>query len=294
MNELFKGMMEHDDHIRKQDDGKSREEYIKAPFSYLGSKKESLPYILPMLPIRKIWNEVFGGSGIVTLNRKESDLEIFNDRYSGVTSFYRVIKDSDKLDQLIDKLQLTIHSREEFIWCKTTWEDSCNDDVERAYRWYYMMQNSFGGRGKFFGRVIQGKSGIYKKINSKLQDFWIIHDRLKKVQIENLDWRQCLLDFDTKDTVHYCDPSYYGTKYYDYNLSEIEHKELCDRIFDLKGFVALSGYSNPIYDKYPWSNKISWKVRDLITTQSINTQGIDLNSVKRGKLVEYLWLKESN
>lgn len=268
-----------------------REQYLRACFSYLGSKDESLGKIISILPKRKTYVEVFGGSGRVLLARSESDLEIFNDRYAGVTCFYRVIKDENKLDQLLDKLRLTIHSREEFIWCKETWQN-CEDEIERAYRWYYMMQNSFGGRGRYFGRIVNGKSNIYKKIHDNLVLFPEIHHRFKKVQVENLDWRQCFSDYDSEETVFYCDPPYIGKNYYDHNMTIEDHKELCERIFKLKGFVALSGYNNDIYPNYKWTSTHCWSVKDKITTLAENTP--NMNNVvldRKTNLQEYLWVK---
>ena len=56
--------------------------------------------------------DVFGGSGAVTLARKSCDLEIYNDRHSGLVAFYKCIQDEEKLTEAaIDALKQIKKSR---------------------------------------------------------------------------------------------------------------------------------------------------------------------------------------
>ncbi len=227
-----------------------RENYKRVPFSYAGSKTDSLPHILPRLPYMKSYIEVFGGSGVVLLNRRPSDLEVFNDRYGGVVAFFRCVRNRDLLDRLTERIALSPHAREEMIWCKATWEN-CEDEVERASRWYVMQQSSFAGRGRYFGRVVKGKGLMWRKISENLELFEDIAQRFLAIQIENLDWRHCFTDYDSLETVFYCDPPYWEHNIYEYFMKKSDHKEMLERIFKCKGFVALSGYKNDLYDSYP-------------------------------------------
>lgn len=275
----------------------SREEIVRAPFGYPGGKSSSLDKILPHLPYRNLYAEPFGGSGSVMWARNPSPLEIFNDRYSGVTSFYRCIRDKDKMHALIERIETTIHSREEFLWCRDTWKN-CQDEVERAARWYYMLQTSFGAQGRNFGRSVRGKAQMGPKIRNNLMLFHPLHQRIKHVQFENLDWRQCIKDFDQEDMVWYLDPPYYeyAKGMYEHEMQKEEHKELLERIFHLKGFVALSGYSNSLYDSYPWDNKYTWTINvnmlAIAFTENNHLIGKE-DSIKRGRAQEVLWIKEA-
>ena len=73
-----------------------------------------------------------------------------------------------------------------------------------------------------------------------------------------------LKDFDSHDTVFYLDPPYVpGTTYsgeYLHKMDKTDHINLCNQIFNLKGYVALSGYKNDIYDGYPWDDIKTWRV----------------------------------
>lgn len=263
-----------------------REHYVRAPFGYPGGKSKLVTKILPYLPYKTSYIEPFGGSGVILLAREESPLEVFNDRYAGVVSFYRCLRDEQKCQQLIDRLELTLHAREEFLWAKTTWKD-VEDDVERAARWYYMVQTSFGSLGKAFGRATSGKANMGKKLKNNLKLFWAIHNRLKYAQIENLDWRDCIFDYDSYDTVFYLDPPYIlGEKYiYEYNFTKDDHIELLTTIKDIKGFVALSGYDNELYDQYSWDNKVSWPIKRTVENLHGRTS-VDT-------ILDTLWIKEA-
>jgi DNA adenine methylase len=276
---------------------KVREDFIRAPFAYPGAKSRSVEKILPHLPYRNGYAEAFGGSGAVLLSRNSSPLEIFNDRYSGVTCFYRCIRDYQKLQRLTTRLELCLHSREEFIWCKNTWKD-CEDEVERAARWWYTIVSSFGAQGRNFGRCVKGKAQIGPKLKTNLKLFHPCHVRMVHVQVENQDWRQILKDFDSSDMVFYLDPPYYqyAKGMYECEMSKEDHHELLERIFDLKGFVALSGYDNPIYDAKPWDNRHQWKIQVSSLGQAFNEENNlagHEDTLKRGYAIETLWIKES-
>lgn len=272
----------------------TREMYIRAPFGFPGSKFRSLDQILPLLPHDDVYVEPFGGSGSVLLSRRKSALEVFNDRYAGVVAFYRCLR--DKKDQLVDRLSLCLHAREEFIWCKDTWRD-CTDDVERAARWYYMVRMSFGQIGLIFGRCTGSKGNMGLRLHNSLELFHPVHERLKHVQIENQDWRDCIKDYDSLDTVFYMDPPYLECQNkYEHSFTEAHHIELCERIQDIKGFVALSGFDNSVYDRYPWDAKYSWsvqgKILGLAFTEENHMAGKE-GTVERQPQEEVLWIREA-
>lgn len=277
-------------------EGAREKDILRAPFNYPGGKSRSIKNILPHLPYRSFYGELFGGTGAVLLSRNSSDLEVYNDRFGGVTCFYRVIRDKVKMNQLLDRMQLCLHSREEFVWSRDTWKN-CEDEVERAARWYYSVLNSFAGQGLFFGRCLSGKGQIAQKLKNNLKLFPEIHERIKHVTIENQDYRMLLKDYDSSDAVWYLDPPYYdyAKGMYEHELNRGEHKELLERVFQLKGFVALSGYSNPLYDSYPWDDKHTWVVRSssLYAGKGTETNNLDEGEVVRGKAQEVLYIKEA-
>lgn len=270
-----------------------REEYLRAPFAWPGGKSRSVKDILPHLPYRESYIEPFGGSGSVLLARRPSKLEVFNDRFAGVVAFYRCIRDSKKIDQLVERLKTTLSAREEFIWCRATWE-SCEDDVERAARWYYLLSYSFGSLGRNFGRSIRNDSQLPSKMAKHILEFDQIHNRMKLCLIENQDWRSILLDFDHSEAVFYIDPpyleAYSGT--YKHELKEQDHVDLLNRIMKMEGFVALSGYENHLYDKYDWDERHTWSKAVSIKPMAFHDENCKRNNhAQRDNAKEVLWIK---
>jgi DNA adenine methylase len=278
------------------DTPQSRETYVRMPFGYPGNKAESAKYILPRLPYRKKYVEPFGGTGAILALRNPSPMEVFNDRHAGVVAFYRCLREQAKCDALADRLRLFLHSREEFIWCKETWKN-CEDDVERAARWYYMHQMSFANQGRHYGRSLKNPERRIRRVLENIPNFQWFHDRFLYVSIENQDWRQCLEDFDSQDTVYYMDPTYLNTNasIYEHELSRADHKEMLDRVFKLHGFVAMSHYDHELYRSYPWDARYTWKVN--VTMLALTFQ--EENKLKghehlqRTEALEVLWIKEA-
>lgn len=268
---------------------------VRAPFGWHGGKAKSLGHILPHLPYRKGYCEVFGGSGVVLLARNKSYNEIFNDRHSGITCFYRCIRDIAKCRELSNRVELACHSREEFEWCKASWED-CQDEVERAARWYYMVTMSFSKLGRNFARSTGSRAATGNAYHNNLKHFWPAHERLRNVQIENQDWRVILRDFDSPDMVFYLDPPYIGSfsGAYTHNFTLDDHKIMLNQIFQTEGFVALSGYENPLYDSYKWDSKHTWQSfvssSSMARTETNNKANLQ---VERGYAKECLWIKEA-
>jgi len=276
-------------------DAEIRENYVRAPFGYPGAKFHSLDHILPELPYRKKFGEVFGGSGKVLLARHASHFEVFNDKYSGVTCFYRVLRNKELLQKLIERVEEVVHSREEFIWCKNTWKN-CEDEVERAARWFYTIRMSFGAQCRNFGRSTESPSMIRAYHNS-IKLFPACHNRLGFVTIENQDWRQCLNDYDDYDMVWYLDPEYWNTTrgMYEVELKKSEHIEILERIQSLKGFVAISSYPNELYNGYEWDHVKTWEVKTSTLAAAFheenNLKGFE-NVLQRKNATEALYIKE--
>lgn len=271
------------------EDVKHFDKTLKAPMKYPGGKFDLVDEILPYLPIRKGYVEPFGGSGVMLLNRKPVPLEVYNDKSGGLVAFYRVLR--TRPADLINRLDMTVHSREEWNWCHATQNDPTLDEVEKAARWYYCLQNSFGGKGQSFGRIVSPANPVARVLRDKLPLFWNVHFRFKNVQVENLDWELCLQQYDHPDTVFYLDPPYYKTDItaYAHKMTSQDHIRMLETIMRMKGFVALSGYPNDTYNMYKWDNVVSFPRRDNMNYDN----GLKKAGNDRGILTEMLWIKEA-
>lgn len=267
----------------------NRTGYIHAPTKYCGNKLESLPKILPLIPYLDTFVDVFGGSGQVLLSRRPSKLEVYNDRQSGMSAFYRVLQNSTLLKDFETRLANLQHSRELFYAFREDLNKHDIDLVERALKWYYMVQVSFGGKGKEFGRIKAPDTPIFGRIHCYQDVFPHFHRRLQGVQIENLDWKDCIRDYDSHNTVFYLDPPYWESNQYEHTMTRGDHVRMCEMIFDSKGFFALSGYENSVYDAYHWDDVEVFEVSQNFTP-SDQTKG---NKSRSDKRKEFLWIKEA-
>lgn len=282
-----------EDMLEALDADTSQAPIIKAPFSWPGGKGKSVEKLQTLIPYRNAYIEPFGGSGAVLLGRHKSKLEVFNDRYSGVTDFYRVLRDPKLLKTLIERLELTVHSREEWVMCKSTWQD-VSDPVERAARWYYMLVYSHGVLGRNFGRSVTNSNSMSGKIRDKLASFHLVHARFGDVQIENLDWEVLCYRYDHPMTVMYLDPPYLevhgGT--YKNEMSVDDHKRLLGFVKQSKGTICVSGYSNHLYESaVDWDERHEWTVN--IVLKSMGCEGNGKDSIKdniRPTAQEVLWI----
>lgn len=286
-DDLFNDLFDMDD----EDHDVDRSDVQRAPYGYVGGKSESIPFLMKHLPHRYKWVDHFGGSGVVTINRPPSKLEVFNDRYSGVTCFYRCLQRKETMEALVARLELGCHSREEFLHSRDTWLVE-TDTVERAAKWFYMMRTSVISKGHCFARSTNSLAPI--TIPNALKLFLPVHLRFRDIIVENLDFEQCLKDFDSEDTVHYFDPPYFGTDAGIYNdaWTEDDLKRLLRAIGNAKGFCALSHYAHPLIEAQPyWTNKHTWQVN--VTTRVISEVNTHVGNYSTyDTATECLYIKE--
>lgn len=300
MKDMFAGF----DDLDALDITKSRERIIKAPIRWPGGKGRIAKEIIKILPYRDRYIEPFGGAGAVLLARHPSNLEVYNDRYGGIVAFFRCLRDPIKCEKMCDWIRLTVHSREDFLWCRDNWnqeiiDGNYLDDVSRACMWYYSMIYSFAGIGRNFGRSTSSGSVLAGQLINKIPHLREVHTRIRKVQIENMDWSTILLDYDSEDAVIYCDPPYLETsakQMYDHILSTSDHRRLLDTIFASKGYVAISSYKNDLYESYPWDDRYTFQKQVTLKSKAYavghsreHLRDIEENTYKN---TEVLYIKE--
>jgi DNA adenine methylase len=211
--------------------------------------------IVPLIPPHHTYVEPFGGSAAVLMAKPPSPVEVYNDLDSGVVNFYRVIRDEKKFERLIFLASLTPNSREEFNHFKDTWEN-VEDDVERAYRWFVVARQSFGG---YFGKAwaVEVTTSTYGMVSScaaylsALERLPEIHKRLRRVAIEHYDFRKIFDIYDRPETFFYIDPPYVGetrkSGKYNHEMTLDDHRDLVNILLNLQGMAFLSGYYHDVY-----------------------------------------------
>jgi len=256
---------------------------LRPPFGYPGGKLKMAAKILPHLPYRKTYVEPFCGSCAILLRRTKSDFEIANDMHFGIISFYKTLQMPDILDQLIERLELTVNSREEFEYCHDQVMKANLDPIEQAACFLYSMVYSFSSGGLGYSRSTTSPL-CSTTLDKRLQELPDVTKRIQNVVFECGDWLQSTLEYDSPDTVYYFDPPYLGADpRYLFNRLHTEeaHRKIITTIKKLKGFVAISGYAHPLYDDETfWTDRIEWK------------QNVSICRTERSTVKEVLWIKE--
>jgi len=253
--------------------------------------------ILPFLSAdHRIYVEPFGGGASVLFAKEPSALEVYNDLDLGLVNLFRVLRDLEKFTRFYHYASFTPYAREEWKSSKD-WADY-TDDVVRAYKWFVLTRQSFSGLRNSWSRVVSaGDRGITKTCSSWLSTLEMlpeIHYRLMRVQIENKDFRDILKDYDTAETLFYCDPPYVPETRreggYNHELSMDDHQELVEILLGLQGKVVLSGYNHKVYEPL---EKAGWQRTDFETycTATGRTKATRKIPKEQLKRVESVWVK---
>lgn len=222
-------------------------------FNYLGSKFSVLPWLLPLLKHTKSWVDVFGGTAGVTINRKPSPIETYNDINESLTNFFRQLRDHPQ--ELIDLLYLTPHSRLEY---ENAWDTVLDSELERARKFFVRIKQSFLSTGS--QKELKGWVSATKESRCKISEAtskWIngidglplIIERMRTVQIECRPYDWIFNSYDTPETMFYCDPPYdkefrSSSSDYMFDFTQDDHVKLYNCAKAAAGYVAVSGYNS--------------------------------------------------
>jgi len=194
----------------------------------MGGKLRLVPHLLPMIPEHTCYVEVFGGGAALLLNKPRSPLEAYNDVDGELVNLFEVVRDD--VDIFLRRADLLLYSRELFERWKQDLKNGNmpRDRVERAVRFWYLIRSSFAGKvGHGWGFNRTAPRGLAHSIFSALADIRRVHERLKGVEIDHLDFRRCIDYRDAPSSFLYVDPPYLGTE--DYRLGKFtlqDHRDL--------------------------------------------------------------------
>jgi len=250
---------------------KFSDEYMKV-IPFFGSLTYILPIIYKNIPPHEIFVDVFGGSGVVLLNKSPSKREIYNDKSKDMYNLFVCLRDHNK--QLIEKFKYMIHSRELYNEIKhELLQKPCNPpDIDRAAKylaWLCLCHDAIPRIGHAGFKVEKLKSSTRDlMINLVLSRLPKLINRLKRVIIENLDFRHCIQLYDSENTFFFLDPPHFGQEnLYDCNFSMKDHEDLAKILHNIRGkFMLIYSYRTEqqrkwIYDNYGQYNIIEFEYK---------------------------------
>jgi DNA adenine methylase len=226
----------------------------RPPFKTHGGKAYLSRRIVAILPEHDVYVEPYLGGGNVLLNKPRSRIEVGGDLDPELINFWRVLQGD--LARLLARIRDLPYQESTFHWARDTqWPE---DPVERAVRFLVRNRFSRGGLGKNFAwskRLRGGRPGDSNAWETLKQELPLIAARIQDVRFLRQDGIETIKQFDGPHTVIYLDPPYLmetrsAPNTFMHEMSFEDHERLLKTIIECRGFVAISGYQSPLYDRY--------------------------------------------
>jgi DNA adenine methylase len=233
---------------------------IMAPFRWPGGKGNLASWIVKYVSDGRIYVEPFAGAASVFWHLpKPFPVEVLNDIDGDIVNFYRILQDKDKFEILLHRLVFTPYARAEFRRALRILRDPKASDIDRAWAFFVRQNQSISGAGRSEGNwsrsitdTRNGMASTTSKFRSRLKLLAQWHDRISRVQIDNIDGIECIRYWDTMDTVFYVAPPYVletrrCRSLYRNEIDLSYHERLVETLLHVKGKVLLSCYDHPVY-----------------------------------------------
>lgn len=209
--------------------------------------------ILPHLPPHETYVEPFGGAASLLLQKRCSPVEVYNDLDERLASLFRVLRDRETREALVEAMVFTLYSEREYDRAFEGMRSA--DPIEAARCFLVRAWMSVGMTGTKAARGFRR----YSRADKRVADEWsrlplrirAVGERFAGVIVECADAVEVMQRHDHADALHYVDPPYVhatrGKNRYVLDLDDTGHERLLDALHGLSGAVVLSGYDNDLY-----------------------------------------------
>ena len=213
---------------------------LSPPICRVGGKSKLRKTILGMIPKHTCYIELFFGAGWVYFGKETSKIEVVNDIDKELINLFRTIKyHAPEIDRLLEYEFSGRDIFEEYKNCTLEYMT----EIHRAIRVLYLITQSFGGKGNNYGYGTTTRPGQQIFYNDMLLK---LRDRLKNTYVENLSFEKIIDKYDREHSFFFCDPPYIETCDYGNKFKEEEHRELSDKLKNLKGKFLLTINDHPL------------------------------------------------
>lgn len=249
-----------------------------AAIKWHGGKSYLAKRIIELLPPRDswhLWREPFFGGGAVTLALDPDGLsEAVNDLHGELINFWKVLACHDKFPEFERIAALTPFAEEAF---ESSEDRNTNprvdswSQIESAVSFFVRCRQSRQGLMRDFAtptrRTRRGMNENVSAWLSAVEGLPEIHERLKRIEIRNMDAWAFIQLYDDERAVFYCDPPYMlqtrstGGGEYKHEMSASQHSGLLNVLAEIEGRFLLSGYRSDLYDSM--ANANGWRRVDI-------------------------------
>jgi len=239
---------------------------MRSPIVWLGGKGLLCSKLLKFIPDHNTYVEPFGGGMSLLLAKDPSKVEVYNDIDSSLVNFFSVLRNEEKFNKFYRMVCLTPYSREEYKNSILNISET-ESDIEKAYNFFVISRMSFGGRfGAGWGSVIKESSRGMANTTSQwltaVEKLPEVAERLLRVQIDHVDFRNIFSRYNSEDIFLYVDPPYVSSSRsnvgYSYEMSDLDHENLLEICLSSRSKILISGYDTEMYnilDKNGWGRE---------------------------------------
>jgi len=186
--------------------------------------------------------EVFAGGAGVLFKKDPSFVEILNDLDKELITLYRVVKHHP--EEFHKQFKYVLYARDEFSRLLKTNPETLTD-VQRAVRYYYLQRSAFGGKvvGQTFGTATTNppRMNLFE-LEQTITAAW---QRLARVTVECLSFRDLIPRYDRPATFFFMDPPYWKIPGYRHDFVEQDFLDLAEILGKVKGKFLMTINDTP-------------------------------------------------
>lgn len=229
---------------------------VKTCLRFPGGKFYGAKKILPFLNTdHKEYREpMVGGGSIFLAKNPASHFNWINDKDAYLINFYKIIQNETTKNQLYELLKNEVANKKRHATIK---EFEPKDNVEKAFKFFYLNRTSFSG-------IMVNPRWGYMLGSSVTPDRWLtiiepVAEKLQDIRITNMDFKDVVnatSKFDNDEVLIYLDPPYFNAAKDIYNnqFTKDDHEKLADLLKNCKFKFVLSYDDNDdIKDLYNWA-----------------------------------------
>jgi len=223
-----------------------RTEIIRNFAPIIGGKSNVLEAIINRFPPHLTFVEVFGGGGVVTLNKSPSRTDIYNDVNDDLINLMEVVRDNPVM--FTHMVEMTPYAKGVFDRFREERKAEITDvdPIRRAFIYFYLLKTSINAKCQSFSQPSKDsrapRAESWRTVSAAISK---VAHRLRGITITKLDFKECIERFDSPNTFFYVDPPYYKVYCYEHNLSIERHEELAYLLKKIKGRFLVSINDDP-------------------------------------------------
>lgn len=183
---------------------------------------------------RRIFVDVFGGSGSVSLNMQAEQI-VYNDIDPELVSIFKAVKTHP--EEFYSEMCIMTESESDFLTYGSKPVNWKNKKVRDAGISFHNFTTGFGGKGETYSTR---EKGAYQYTVKVMQNYNIIAKKVKEFTIENLDFREIIAKYDDSDSFFYIDPPYPGRNWYNFSFTMDDMKDLKAVLSKIKGIYLMN------------------------------------------------------